>query len=146
MKRAISGNLNFEQESLWLHRCWWRVFEMKCVGDNYKMLTSLVILAIDIHYFFILASSINIQNMSLTLKICHQHHRHPWWIEWRPFWILFIWLKTKVTLKAFAMTLKDFCHNLSVLSPFEVHSYHFIWCFINWWIRSIVSDSIFIVQ
>ena len=39
-----------------LHRCWWRMLETKCVGDNYNMLvTILAILITDIHYLFTLA-------------------------------------------------------------------------------------------
>ena len=33
------------------HRCWWWMFETECVGDNYKMLvTVLAILVTKIHY------------------------------------------------------------------------------------------------
>ena len=43
-----------------LHRCWWRMLETKCVGDNYKILvTVLTILVTNIYYF--------------TFKRCRQH-------------------------------------------------------------------------
>ena len=35
----------------WLHRCWWRMLETKCVGENFKMLvTILAILVTKILY------------------------------------------------------------------------------------------------
>ena len=41
----------------WLHRCRWRMLETKCVGDNYKMLvTVLTTLVTNIHYLLTLAS------------------------------------------------------------------------------------------
>ena len=59
---------------LWLHRCWWRMLETKYVGDNYKMLvTVLAILVTNIHYLFTLASGTNIQKMSSTSKFNRQH-------------------------------------------------------------------------
>ena len=49
------------------------MLETKCVGDNYKMLaTVLTILFANIQYLFILSSGSNILKMSPTLKFCHQ--------------------------------------------------------------------------
>ena len=31
-------NLNWTKK--WLHRCWWRMLETKCVGDNFEMLVT----------------------------------------------------------------------------------------------------------
>ena len=46
----------------WLNRCWWRMMETKCVGDNLKVLvTVLAILATNIIYLLTLASGTNIQ-------------------------------------------------------------------------------------
>ena len=30
----------------WLHRCWWRMLETECVGDNLKMLVAVLLLLI----------------------------------------------------------------------------------------------------
>ena len=50
------------------------MLETKCVGDNIKMLvTVLAILVTNIHYLFILASGTDIQKMSPRSKFCHQH-------------------------------------------------------------------------
>ena len=50
-----------------LHRCWWGMLEMNCVGDNNKMLvTVLAILITNIHYRFTSASGTNIQKISPT--------------------------------------------------------------------------------
>ena len=50
------------------------MLETKCVGDNYKMLvTVLAILITNIHYPFALASGTNIQKISPTSKFSHQH-------------------------------------------------------------------------
>ena len=57
----------WQGKNLWLHRCWWRMLTTNCVGDNYKMLvTVLAILVTNIHYLFTLASGTNIQKMSPT--------------------------------------------------------------------------------
>ena len=40
-------------DTIWLHRCWWRMLETKCIRDTYKMLmTVLTILVTKIHYLF----------------------------------------------------------------------------------------------
>ena len=50
------------------------MLETKCVGDNFKMLvTVLAFLVTNIHYLFTLASGTNIQKMSPTSKFSHQH-------------------------------------------------------------------------
>ena len=46
----------------WLHQCWWRILEMKCVSYNFKMLvTGLVISVTNIHL------------RSTRSKTCHQY-------------------------------------------------------------------------
>ena len=53
------------------------MFETKCVGDNNKILvTILAILVTNIHYLFTLASGTNFQKISPTSKFSHQHHCH----------------------------------------------------------------------
>ena len=57
-----------------LHRCGWRMLATKSVGDNHKMLlTVLTILITNIHYLFTMASRPTIQKILLTLKFSHQH-------------------------------------------------------------------------
>ena len=67
------------------HRCWWRMLETKCFGDNLKMtVTDSAILVTNILYFLTLASGTNIQKMSpninfvanilkLSPTVSHQH-------------------------------------------------------------------------
>ena len=69
---SVQGDSILQYE--WLHRCWWRMLETKCVGDNYKMLvTVLAILVTNIHYLFRLASGTNIPKMPPTSTFSHQH-------------------------------------------------------------------------
>ena len=64
----------------WLHRCWCRMLETKCVGDNFKMLvTILIMLVTNILYLLTskrchqdLNSVANILKLSPTVS--HQHH------------------------------------------------------------------------
>jgi len=50
------------------------MLETKCVGDNFKMLvTVLAILVTNIHYFYALGSDIIIQKKSPTSKFSNQH-------------------------------------------------------------------------
>ena len=52
-----------------LHRCRWRILATKRVGDNFKMLvTVLAIFVTNIHYLFTLASDTNIPKSSSTLR------------------------------------------------------------------------------
>ena len=74
----------------WWHRCWWRWWETKCVDDNLKMLVTVLaiiflvkkFLVTNILFVFNLASCTNIENMSPTLKFCHQHPKITlwWWL------------------------------------------------------------------
>ena len=69
-----------------LHRCWWRKLETKCVGDNLRLLvTVLAILTTNILYVLTLASGTNIlgchqdlksvaNNPKLSPTVSHQHH------------------------------------------------------------------------
>ena len=58
----------------WLHRCWWRMLETKCVGDNFEILvTALAVFVTNILYHSTLASGTNVQKMSPISKFCHQH-------------------------------------------------------------------------
>jgi len=51
-----------------------RITEMKCVGDDCKMLvTVLAILVTNIHYLFTFALDTNIQKMSQTSILSHEH-------------------------------------------------------------------------
>ena len=60
-------------EPTWQHRCWRRMLEAKCVGDNFEMLvTVLTVLVTNFIYLLTLASA-NIQKMSSIAKFCHQH-------------------------------------------------------------------------
>ena len=73
-------------QPVWLHRCWWRMLETRCVGDNFKMLvTVLVISIISILYPLTLALGTNIKrchqdlnsvanNPKLSPTVSHQHH------------------------------------------------------------------------
>ena len=62
------------QKFLILHRCWWRILESKCFGDNFKIFrTVLVILVTNIHHLFTFTSGTNIQKISPTPKFGHQH-------------------------------------------------------------------------
>ena len=55
------------------HRCWWRMLETKCVGDNFKMLVMVLTISVtNILYLLTLASGTNIQKMSPRSQ-CHQH-------------------------------------------------------------------------
>ena len=60
------------------HRCWWGMLEMKCVGNNYQMLVT--VLAILVTNIRLLYSYKNIQKMSPTstnvITFRHQHHGH----------------------------------------------------------------------
>ena len=52
-------------ESYWLHRCWWRMLETKCVGDNLMMLVTVLAISVTkILYLLTLAAGTNIQKMS----------------------------------------------------------------------------------
>ena len=62
----------------WLHRCWWRMLETKCVDDNYKILVTVLalwskLLIANIHFLFTLASGANIWKSLPTSKLCHQN-------------------------------------------------------------------------
>ena len=56
-----------------LHRCWWRMLETKCVGDNFKMLV--MILVTNILYLLKWASGTIIQKMSPRSLFCRQHSK-----------------------------------------------------------------------
>ena len=59
-----------------LHRCWWRMLETKCVGDNFEMLvTVLAVFVTNIFYLLTLGSGTNIQNVSSISKFHHQHQK-----------------------------------------------------------------------
>ena len=73
---TIAGNEmiwnDFEKKWFWflkshwesgLHRCWWRMLETKCVGDNFEMLVT-VLAVTNILYLSTLQPDINIQKMS----------------------------------------------------------------------------------
>ena len=48
-----------------VHRCWWRMLEAKCVGDNFKMLVTVLAISVtNILYLLTLAFGTNIQKMS----------------------------------------------------------------------------------
>ena len=34
---------------IWLHRCYWRMFETKCVGDNFEMLLTVSVVSVQKH-------------------------------------------------------------------------------------------------
>ena len=56
-----------------LNRCWWQMLETKRVGDNFKMLvTVLAISVINILYLLILA--LGTSNVGPISRRCHQHH------------------------------------------------------------------------
>lgn len=75
------------------YRCWWQMFVARSFDDNYGMsVTVLIIWVTNIHYIFIVTSSMNIQNKSATLHSVnnienlsaassHQHHRHRLWVK-----------------------------------------------------------------
>ena len=52
--------LKFKGYNFWLHRCWWRMFGTKCVGDKFGMLVT--------------SHVTNIQSWVPTSNISHQHH------------------------------------------------------------------------
>ena len=59
--------LNYSKSISMLYRCWWRMLESKCVGDNYKILvTVFVILGSNIHYFLL-------WRRPPTFERCHQY-------------------------------------------------------------------------
>ena len=61
--------------SLQLHQCWWRMLETNCVGDNFRILvTVLAILITNIHFLLGLASSK--PSVKSSTSQCHQHHCH----------------------------------------------------------------------
>ena len=71
------------ERSVGLDRCWWRMLETKCVGDNFQMLVT--VLVTNILYLLTLASGTNIQRchqdlnsvpniLKLTLTVSHNHH------------------------------------------------------------------------
>ena len=69
----ITSNQGCQCWNKWLHRFWWRMLETICVGDNFKMLvTVLAILVTNIHYLFILRPGTNIHKMSPTSQNRHQ--------------------------------------------------------------------------
>ena len=55
---SVSRHLNVH-EFTWLHRFWWRMLETKCVGDNYKILVTVLV-----------------TNFNISTSRCHQHHCH----------------------------------------------------------------------
>ena len=63
-----------QEVSYWgLHRCWWRMLETKCVGDNLEMLVTVSgAFVTNILYLLAYASGTNIEVLSLTSKNCHQ--------------------------------------------------------------------------
>ena len=78
----------FGLPSNWWHRCWWRMLETKCVGDNYKRLvTVLALLITNIHcHRFTLASPTPLSSFLFTGRILsvegderkHQLENRPW--------------------------------------------------------------------
>ena len=61
--------------TLKLHRCWWRMLETKCVGENHKILVT------------VRNSVTNSQKSSPTLS--HQYHCHRFLISTRKFYLCF---------------------------------------------------------
>ena len=80
-------------------RCWWRnMLQNICVGDNFKMLVTVLTISVTIiYYLFTFESGANIQKMSPASKFshphrqmgtnfksptsrCHQHHCHQRWL------------------------------------------------------------------
>ena len=58
--------INIDSQQFGLHRCWWRMLETKCVGDNFEILvTVLVVFVGNILYLLTWAS--------LTTKRCQQY-------------------------------------------------------------------------
>ena len=52
----------------WLNRCWWRILETKCFGDNFEtIVTVLVVFVTNVFYVSTLASR------EPTSKRCHRH-------------------------------------------------------------------------
>ena len=79
MTERVSKLLRHSQLRNWsnrLHRCWWRMLETKCVGNNYEMLvTVFAIMVTIIQYLFTLALGTSIKKVSPTSKFCHQHQK-----------------------------------------------------------------------
>ena len=51
-----------------LHRCWWRMLETKCIGDNFEMLVTVLAIFENNRP----KDVTNIEILSLTSKNCHQ--------------------------------------------------------------------------
>ena len=55
-----------------LHRCWWRMLEMKCVDDNFEMLVeALTVFVTNILYLLTLASGTEL--VPPIIKRCHKY-------------------------------------------------------------------------
>ena len=73
----------WSKDNVWLHWCWWRMSETKCVGDNFELMTVSAVfdtnmMLATIHqddvgniYLWTLASGTNIQKRSSISKFCH---------------------------------------------------------------------------
>ena len=62
--------IEFFKLQCWLHRCWWRMLETKCVGDNFAML------ATDFRCWWpisCLEKITKIMKKTPTKWFCHQH-------------------------------------------------------------------------
>ena len=78
-KFKIFSQFSQKNHYLWnweirLRRCWWRMLETNCIGDNFEMLvTVLTVLVTNILNRLKLASGTIIQKMSPISKFCRQH-------------------------------------------------------------------------
>ena len=67
----------------WLHRCWWRILETKCVGDNYATLVT-VLTRLDTNIKNMSSTFTNRQNLYVAnITVIRWHHREwlqlCWW-------------------------------------------------------------------